>query len=72
MWNYFLEHGYLHSFLALRSNSPVANLNVREQWDICGHMSIDIPIVPDRVGAGCPPVAGSIGLFSLPQAEKIA
>jgi len=31
--------------IALRSNSPVANLKVR---------------------AGCPPVAGSIGLFSLP------
>ena len=52
--------------VSLRSNPPVGGLNVREQWDICGHMSIDIPIVPDRVGAGCPPVAGSIGLFSLP------
>jgi len=41
-------------------------LNVREQWHICGHMSTDIPIVPDRAGAGRPPVAGSIGLFSLP------
>jgi len=30
----------------------VADLNVREQGDICGHMSTDIPIVPDRVGAG--------------------
>jgi len=39
---------------------------VREQGDICGHISTDIPIVPDRVGAGCPPVAGSRGyLFRL-------
>jgi len=36
--------------LALCSDPPVADLNVREQGDICGHMSTDISIVPDRVG----------------------
>jgi len=34
--------------IALRSDPPQADLNVREQGDICGHMSTDIPIVPDR------------------------
>ena len=37
--------------LALRSDPPLADLNVREQGNICGHMSTDIPIVSDRVGA---------------------
>ena len=39
-------------YLALRSDPPLADLNVREQWDICGHMSTDIPNVADRVRAG--------------------
>ena len=52
--------------VALRSDPPLANLTVREQGYICGHITTDIPIVPDRVGAGRPPVAGSRGyLFHL-------
>jgi len=39
------------TWVALRSDPALPDLNVREQWDICGHMSTDIPIVPDRVGA---------------------
>ena len=41
------------SIIALRSIPPLGELNVREQGHICGHVSTDIPIVPDRVGAGC-------------------
>jgi len=39
--------------IALRLDRQIADLNVREHGDICGHMSTDIPIVPYRVGAGC-------------------
>jgi len=37
--------------LTLRSDPPLADLNVREQADICGQISTDIPIIPDRVRA---------------------
>jgi len=50
--------------IALRSDPPVADLNVREQGDICGHMSTDIPIVPDRVGAGSLRVQDRSAVFS--------
>jgi len=35
--------------IALRSNPILGGLIVREQGDICGHMSTDIPIVPDSL-----------------------
>jgi len=41
------------SWVALRSDPTMPDLNIREQGHICGHMSTDIPIVPDRVGV-CP------------------
>jgi len=52
------------SSLPLRSNPPVADLNVREQGDICGHMPTDITIVPDRVGAASLRVQDRSAVFS--------
>jgi len=43
---------YEKLYIALHLDPPLADRKVREQGNICGHMSTDIPIVPDRVGAG--------------------
>ena len=52
------------SWVALRSDPTMPDLNIREQGHICGHMSTDIPIVPDRVGAGSLRVQDRSAVFS--------